>query len=114
MIQRTFLTPFRVAGASIRIASRSIILRPQYRTNNASIVQRLRPIPAARWYATEPEQHKAPEGESQIAGEAPKESMQVEDVAKKELEAKNKEIIDLKVRPHADIFRYEDQSQCRD
>jgi len=114
MIQRTFLTPFRAAGASIRIASRSTILRPQYRTNNSSIVQRLRPISAARWYATEPEQHKAPEEESQIAGEAPKESIQVDDAAKKELEAKNKEIIELKVSHHLDIFRHENQNQCRD
>jgi molecular chaperone GrpE len=106
MIQRVFLTPFRAAGASIRIASRSILLRPQYRTSNASTIQRLRPVTAARWYATEPEQHKAPEGESEIAGETPKGRVQADDVVKKELEDKNKEIIELKVRYHLDIFRH--------
>jgi molecular chaperone GrpE len=97
MIQRTLLIPARVAGASIRVASRSTLSRSQYRTGNASIVQRLRPITAARWYATEPEQRQAPEEESEIAGEAQKENVQVDDIAKKELEAKNREIIDLKV-----------------
>jgi hypothetical protein len=109
MIQRTLLTPFRVAGASIRVASRSTLLRSQCRTSNVSIVQRLRPVTAARWYATEPEQRKAPEGESEIAGEAQKECVQADDVAKKELEAKNKEIIDLKVCRHPDIFVFKIQ-----
>jgi molecular chaperone GrpE len=104
MIQRTFLTPFRVAGASIRILSRSTLLRPQYRASNTSIVQSLRPVTAARWYATEPEQRKAPEGESEITGEAQKDSVQADDAAKKELEAKNKEIIELKVGRHLDIL----------
>lgn len=106
MIQRTFLTQFRVAGASIRLASRSTLLRPQYRIINAPIVQSLRPVAAARCYATVPEQRKAPEEESEIAVEAQKENLEADDAAKKELEAKNKEIIELKVRRHPDIFRF--------
>lgn len=106
MIQRTFLTPFRAAASSIRVASRSTLLRPQYRISNASIVQRVRPVAAARWYATEPEQRMAPEGESGIAGEAQKETVQVDDIVRKELETKSKEIIELKVRRHRVASRH--------
>ena len=97
MIQRMFNAPFRVAGASIRRAPRSNLLQPLCRNSKPSVFQRLRPASAARTYATEPEQRTASEGESQINGQAQMESEVTDDAAKRELDAKNKEIVDLKV-----------------
>ncbi len=48
----------------------------------------------------------APEGESGIAGEAQKETVQVDDIVRKELETKSKEIIELKVRRHRVASRH--------
>lgn len=56
-----------------------------------------RPLGAARFYATEPES-KAAQGEAAAAeGNGNGAEAEAEDPLKKELEAKNKEIIDLKV-----------------
>jgi molecular chaperone GrpE len=51
-----------------------------------------------RWYSTEPETKKA-EGGAAAEPKIEEKSAEAEDPAKKELEAKNKEIIDLKVTP---------------
>lgn len=53
-----------------------------------------------RSYATEPELRKASEGEPEITGKSPLENAQAEDPVKKELEAKNREVIELKVCHH--------------
>jgi molecular chaperone GrpE len=78
-------------------APRNLLTRPQFRPANVALAPVSRPL-AARFYATEPES-KAAEGEA-AAAEGAKENgaeAEAEDPMKKELEAKNKEIIDLKV-----------------
>lgn len=97
MIRRAFLTQFRVAGASLRSLPKSSLLWPRIQTGNASIVHRLRPVTTTRWYATEPEQGRVAEGEAETPGETLPDSSRADDAVKQELEAKNKEIIDLKV-----------------
>lgn len=87
MIQRTLLRQSKALGSCIRSAPRSSLVRPQFQKPAANSFARS----AWRGYATEPEASKA-EGDKTEAknGEA-------EDPAKKELEAKNKEIVELKV-----------------
>jgi hypothetical protein len=95
MIQRTLLRQCRVAGPALRASSRTSLLRPQFRPNASPLSQSLRQGQAARWYATEPEAKNTADGE---AGSSQSEAAQAEDSHKKELEAKTKEIVDLKVR----------------
>jgi len=74
------------------------LTRPHFRQANISLVQASRSITASRWYSTEPEAKRAGEGET--AAETQEKGAEVEDPLKKELETKNKEIIDLKVCQH--------------
>ncbi len=53
---------------------------------------------APRWYATEPTEEKKVAGEAELPGQAPTETSEAGDPIRKELEAKGKEIIELKVR----------------
>lgn len=92
MIQRTLLRQSRVVGACIRSTPRTALVRPQFRIADVS-----RQIASSRSYATEPELKKAAEGEAAIGGKEASETAQSEDPTKKELEAKNKEIVELKV-----------------
>jgi molecular chaperone GrpE len=94
MIPRTLLRKSRAFSSSIRSVPRASLARPQFRPSQLSIAPTSRPA-AARWYSSEPEATK--EGETAKEAETPKEA---EDPVKKELEAKNKEIVDLKVCRH--------------
>jgi molecular chaperone GrpE len=97
MIPRTLLRQTRAVSSSIRAAPRSSLARPQFRQSNLSFAPASRPAPS-RWYSTEPETKKA-EGDATAEPKTEGKSGEAEDPAKKELEAKNKEIIDLKVMP---------------
>jgi len=92
MIQRTLLRQSRALSFSVRSAHRTALSRPQFLPANRLAA---RPSASARWYATEPEAKK--DGEAAAAGEGMAED-QKEDPVKKELETKEKEIIDLKDR----------------
>ncbi|KAH8687633.1 putative GrpE protein like protein, mitochondrial [Tricladium varicosporioides] len=86
MIQRTFLRQSRAFSSSVRSATKAPLLRSQFLPTNRSLA---RPTAASRWYATEPEAKKVDETKEEGKnGE--------EDPVKKELEAKSKEITDLK------------------
>lgn len=91
MIQRTLLRQTRALSSSIRSAPRSSLSRSQFLPANRLAA---RPLASSRWYATEPEAKK--EGEAAAASEGKPEE-KAEDPVKKELEAKDKEILDLKV-----------------
>jgi molecular chaperone GrpE len=101
MIQRTLLRHSRALASCRPAAPRSSLIRSQFRPANAAFAPLSRQVPATRFYATEPEA-KA-EGKAAAAEENVKENgekngaEEAEDPVKKELEAKNKEIIDLKV-----------------
>merc|ERR1711939_517691 len=84
MIQRTLLRQSRVLSSSVRSAApRTSLARPQFRPAPTALgVSRQAAI---RWYSSEPEVKKDEKSEG-------------EDPAKKELEAKNKEILELKDR----------------
>ncbi|TVY35459.1 GrpE protein-like protein, mitochondrial [Lachnellula occidentalis] len=87
MIQRTLLRQTRALSSSIRSAPRTAISRPQFLPANRLSA---RPLASARWYATEPEAKKdseAAEGKTEAKAEDP---------IKKDLETKEREIIDLK------------------
>ena len=98
MIPRTLLRQTRAVRSSIRTVPRSSLARPQFRQSNLSFAPASRPA-TSRWYSTEPEAKKA-EGDAAAESKTDEKSAEAEDPAKKELEAKNKEIIDLKVTPH--------------
>lgn len=72
--------------------------RTQFRPGNAAFAA-ARPLGASRFYATEPES-KTEEAATEGKEKANSAKAEAEDPAKKELEAKNKEIIDLKVCRH--------------
>jgi molecular chaperone GrpE len=92
MIQRTLLRQTRALSSSIRPVPISPLTRSQFLPANRLAA---RPLASSRWYATEPEAKK--EGETAAAAEGKAEE-KTEDPVKKELEAKDKEIVDLKVR----------------
>lgn len=100
MIQRTIFRQSRAAGASLRVSHRVPLARSQNWHGNVSLARTFQP--ARRWYATEPEPKKSTEGESEITGKSQTEAAQAEDPLKKEVEAKNREIIELKVRRYPD------------
>lgn len=91
MIQRTLLRVSRASSSSFASIPKSAtsLSRPQFRPQIAARISASRQL-SARWYSSEPEAKK--EGEEKVA------EAQAEDPAKKELEAKNREIIELKVR----------------
>ncbi|KAG4418008.1 hypothetical protein IFR04_008828 [Cadophora malorum] len=90
MIQRTLLRQSRVLSSSVRSAApRTSLARPQFRPAPTALgVSRQAAI---RWYSSEPEAKKDEEVKKDEKSEG-------EDPAKKELEAKNKEILELKDR----------------
>jgi hypothetical protein len=88
MIQRTLLRQCRAAGSVARSVPRSSLLRAQFQASNVAITNFSRQATAARWYATEPESKSADAAASESGSEDP---------LKKELDAKAKEIVDLKV-----------------
>jgi len=90
MIQRTLLRQCRAVTA--RSAPKSFFAGPVTRPAQ-TFTQVSRQATAARWYATEGEAKK--EG-----GETGKSEASAEEQAKKDLEAKNKEIVELKVCRH--------------
>ncbi|TVY57336.1 GrpE-like protein, mitochondrial, partial [Lachnellula cervina] len=92
MIQRTLLRQTRALSSSIRSAPRTAISRPQFLPATRLPA---RPLASARWYATEPEAKKDGEAAAAAAAEGKTEA-EVADPKKKELEAKEREIIDLK------------------
>lgn len=101
MIQRILLRQSR-ALASCRKSAYPLnpLIRSQLRPANAAFAPVSRQIAATRFYATEPQakadgEAAAPESNGKDNGENG--TGEVEDPLKKELEAKNKEIIDLKV-----------------
>jgi molecular chaperone GrpE len=90
MIQRTLLRQTRALSSSIRSAPRSSLTRSQFLPANRLAA---RPLASSRWYATEPEA----KADGEAAAAEGKTEEKTEDPVKKELEAKDKEIIDLKV-----------------
>jgi hypothetical protein len=77
---------------------RSSLARPKFRVDNSAFAPKPRTFFASRCYATEPASQEA---KSDSAGPADTDGKAAEaetaDPVKTELEAKNKEIIDLKV-----------------
>src|ERR1700716_505145 len=100
MIHRAILRQCRVVGSSLRVAPRAALLEHQS-TLGRSFTQPFPKITAARWYATEPEIKRATDGEAEVAEQTKSGTAQAEDSLNKELEVKNKEIADLKVRRYA-------------
>ncbi|KAL2073575.1 hypothetical protein VTL71DRAFT_10901 [Oculimacula yallundae] len=91
MIQRTLLRQSRVLSSNIRAAApRPSLARPQFRSAAPISISRQG---ATRWYSSEPEAKK-----DEDVKKDEKKSAEAEDPAKKELEAKNKEILELKDR----------------
>merc|ERR1711939_1002976 len=89
MIQRTLLRQSRVLSSSVRSAApRTSLARPQFRPAPTALgVSRQAAI---RWYSSEPEAK-----DEEVKKD---EKSEGEDPAKKELEAKNKEILELRDR----------------
>jgi len=79
----------------MRSAPRQSLVRPQFQPRNISFASASRPINSSRWYSTEPEAKKEGEGEAAAAKDG--KTTETEDPVKTELEAKDKEIIELKV-----------------
>ncbi|PMD22711.1 putative GrpE protein like protein, mitochondrial [Hyaloscypha hepaticicola] len=102
MIPRTLLRQARAASSSIQTIPRSSLARPQFRQSNLSFALASRPA-TSRWYSTEPDT-KTTEGAAETKSE--EKIGDAEDPAKKELEAKNKEIIDLKDRYLRSVAEY--------
>jgi molecular chaperone GrpE len=99
MIQRTLLRHSRALASCTQPAPRTLVSRSQFRPRNVAFAPASRPLAAARFYATEPES-KAEETAAEGNGKDEKTNgveAEAEDPVKKELESKNKEIIDLKV-----------------
>jgi hypothetical protein len=103
MIPRTLLRQTRAVSSSIRTVPRTSLIRPQFRPSNLSSPPASRPA-TSRWYSTEQETKKA-EGDAAAELKTEETAAEAEDPTKKELEAKNKEIIDLKVTPPSFPFR---------
>ncbi|RDL40317.1 putative heat shock protein MGE1 [Venustampulla echinocandica] len=96
MIQRTLLRQTRALGPSIRPATRSSLTRTQFQPTNQSLRAGSRPVASARWYGTETDAKKAGEGDAAAAAEG--KNGENGDPVKKQLEAKDKEIVELKDR----------------
>lgn len=105
MIQRTLLRQSARLNSSLRASPRSPLARPQFLSTSTptptSFARVSRPAAAAaaaRWYSSEPETKKDESAEEKT------EDKTAEDKTKLELEAKNKEIVELKVRHAAPIL----------
>jgi len=97
MIQRTLLRNSRALRSCIRSTPITSLVRPQIQPRNA-FAPRLRPLGTARWYSSEPEVKKEGDAAESKDGKDKDLESETADPAKKELEAKDKEIIDLKDR----------------
>jgi len=104
MIQRTLLRQSRALGSCVKFSPRTSLARPQFRPGHVSLAQTALPTARARWYSSEPEAKKAEE--SSTSEEAPGKNGEAEDPVKKELEAKNKEILDLKDKYLRQVAEY--------
>jgi molecular chaperone GrpE len=99
MIQRTLLRQSRALGSCIRSSPRTSLARPQFRPAHLAFASPSRSFTVSRWQGAE-------EGAKKEEDAAKEEEKEVEeDPVKKELEAKNREIIDLKVRRLSSAFR---------
>lgn len=96
MIQRTLLRQSRSLAPCTRSIPRTSLARPQFLPSN-TVAPLLRPVVASRRYATETEAKKDAAAETKD-GKSKQTEGEVADPLKKELEAKEKEIIDLKDR----------------
>ena len=100
MIQRSLLRQSRVAGRRLQAQSRTPLSRFHFPPIRIS-QQPLGRIPQ-RWQSTTTtaaETSNDANTEASTSEAAPKAETQEEDPLKKELDAKNREVIDLKVRP---------------
>ena len=95
MIQRTLLRQSRALSSCIRSSPQVSLARAQFRPSNLSFAPSSRAFTSSRWLGAESEAKKE---DGEAAAEEGKKAEE-EDPVKKELEAKNKEIIDLKVCP---------------
>ena len=93
MIQRLLLRQSRLLSPCIRPSPRRALARPQSRPLNISFAPSSRAFTSSRWLRAESEAKKE-DGEAAAEQE---EKVEEDDPGKKELEVKNKEIIDLKV-----------------
>jgi molecular chaperone GrpE len=86
-------------SSNIRSIPRSSLARPQSRPSNLSFAPAASPA-TSNWYSTEPETKQT---ERDAAAEAKTDAKreEAENPVRKELEAKNREIIDLKVLRHS-------------
>ena len=108
MISRTVFRQSKALASCMRSASRQSLARPQFRSAIISFPSTSRQISQLRRYSTEPEAKK--EGEAAAAAETNGKAEETEDPLKKELEAKSKEIIELKVcRP---ISPADSETEC--
>ena len=104
MIQRAIFRQCRAFGTSGIITPNVRLTRLQTLRDNGSIFRSLRQIPAVRWYATEPELRTPAGGEAEVAHQGQAKPLQGEDrPVKKELEAQNREILELKVSSSLNI-----------
>src|SRR2546421_3964505 len=97
MIQRAL---FRQSRRALSCSTRFSQLSPFARSQRpVGLFQQLgrNPATASRWYSSETEATTGPEGKTTTADSAEAESKEVEDPLKKELETKNREILELKV-----------------
>jgi len=92
MIQRTLFRQSRSLASCLRTSSNPSLSRSQFLSASRIAPSSLRPI-STRWYSTEPEKKNAEDQK----GESKESDAPAVDPAKKELEAKDKEIVDLKV-----------------
>jgi len=98
MIQRTLLRQSRALSSSLRTSPSSSLARPQFlRSPNTFARSSRQQLTASRWYSSEGSESKK---EDAGAAEGDKKNGEAEDAVKKELESKDKEIIDLKVGHH--------------
>jgi len=96
MIQRTLFRQSRALGSCVRHYPRTLLARPEFRAENTAFAAIPRTVVASRFYATEPESRDAKADAPSTEGE--NKASEAEDPAKAELQAKNKEIVDLKDR----------------
>ena len=96
MIQRAILRQNGTASSFMKAAPRASLLKHRTRPNRL-FVQSFPVVTPVRWYAAEPEIRRATDERPDVIEESQSEKAQTEVPLQKELEARNKEIIDLKV-----------------
>ncbi|KUJ13286.1 GrpE-domain-containing protein [Mollisia scopiformis] len=113
MIPRTLLRQSRALSSSIRSSPRGSLARPQFRPSNLALPTSSQRISSSsRWYSSESTEAKKEDNAADSKSET--KNGEAEDPVKKELEAKNKEIIDLKdkyVRQVADFRNLQERTK---